>query len=795
MRTVPFRINLISHFFALLLITSGSLIYVQYLFNDKLAGQAADQAFEHILDGLKNYQNHQYEQTKAFLDIIETYPDLDRPVKLDTAHSLQAPFIQVLKQNINAYAIYWANLHGDFFEVINMHYSPVLVSQLKAPANTRWGFIKLSRDTDYKIKHYQFFDDKMQLLGIRDEATDYRPYQRPWFLQAQHHPGVIRTPPYLFQHLQMQGITYAKYLPKPGVVIAVDYTSQEIQAFLKSSKPSANSAIFLFDEKGQRLLDSLDNGDNGQRQLAAQLYEKLRPGLHENNTQTARRLVLNGQTYVARAAFGNGDGEAAINIAMLIPLEELTAPYRQQLQLSLLVAGVIFLLLVPVIFLLARMITRPVNALMEENRKIEKRQFTEVRAVPTVIKELARLSDSLVGMSHSIQAYERSQTELMDAIIRLIADAIDAKSPYTGGHCKRVPELAFMLLQATHDDQTRFKDFRFDDPDELRAFHIGAWLHDCGKVTTPEYVVDKATKLETLYNRIHEIRTRFEVLWRDADIAYYQALLRGEGKAQAEQRRQTQQAGLRDDFALVAKANIGGEYLDDAAIARLQQIAKRTWQRHFDKTLGLSEDERRRTPADDTLPISEFLLADKPEHRVPREHFDYEDYAAHGFKEPVPDCLYDLGELRNLSIAKGTLTEEERFKIKEHVMMTIKMLEKLPLPAIYRNVPRYAGTHHETLDGKGYPRQLTAEDLSIPERIMVIADVFEALTAADRPYKPAKTLAEALAIMAKMRDDCHLDAQLFAVFIESGVYLDYARAYLNPEQIEPINPHDYIDYA
>lgn len=128
-------------------------------------------------------------------------------------------------------------------------------------------------------------------------------------------------------------------------------------------------------------------------------------------------------------------------------------------------------------------------------------------------------------------------------------------------------------------------------------------------------------------------------------------------------------------------------------------------------------------------------------------------------------------------------------------MMTIKMLEKLPLPAIYKNVPRYAGTHHETLDGKGYPRQLTAEDLSIPERIMVIADVFEALTAADRPYKPAKTLSQALAIMAKMRDDCHLDAELFALFIESGVYLDYARAYLQPGQIDPINPHDYLNHA
>lgn len=393
-----------------------------------------------------------------------------------------------------------------------------------------------------------------------------------------------------------------------------------------------------------------------------------------------------------------------------------------------------------------------------------------------------------------------NQERLIDAIIAILAGAIDAKSPYTGGHCSRVPELAQMLAkEAAACSSGPLAAFGFADEDAWREFRIGAWLHDCGKVTTPEYVVDKATKLETNYNRIHEIRTRFEVLLRDAEIARLQGLLAGgdaEALAASYEARRRQ---LEDDFAFVAASNLGAEAFDAGKAARLQQIARQSWQRHFDDTLGLAwEEHGRRTeggcrPAE-TLPVEEPLLADKPWHRVPRPAQQRPD-PRHGFRLPVPELLYNLGELTNLSVSRGTLTEEERYVINDHIVQTIQMLEGLPFPRKLARVAEIAGGHHETLDGRGYPRGLTAEQLSIPARILAIADIFEALTAADRPYKRAKTLSESVEILAGFRDRRHIDPDLFALFLRSGVYRTYAEAFLKPEQLDDVDIERYLSPA
>jgi HD-GYP domain-containing protein (c-di-GMP phosphodiesterase class II) len=386
-----------------------------------------------------------------------------------------------------------------------------------------------------------------------------------------------------------------------------------------------------------------------------------------------------------------------------------------------------------------------------------------------------------------------AQRRLMDSMIQLIAGAIDAKSPYTGGHCERVPELAMMLAEeATKAREGPLADFGFHSEDEWREFRIGAWLHDCGKVTTPEYVVDKATKLETLYNRIHEIRMRFEVLLRDAHIARLEALAAGTEPAAAEFVFQARRAQLIDDFAFVAECNLGGEFMAPERVERLKRIAGETWQRHFDDRLGLAHAELKRYVTDPApLPATEHLLADKPEHILPRDPNPALD-PSHGFKMKVPKHLYNQGEVYNLGIARGTLTEEDRFKINEHIIQTIVMLEKMPFPANLKRVPEYAGTHHETLIGTGYPRQLTQAELSVPSRIMAIADIFEALTASDRPYKKAKTLSESIKILSFFKKDKHIDPDLFELFLRSGVYRRYAEKYLSPEQIDSVDIADYL---
>ncbi len=390
----------------------------------------------------------------------------------------------------------------------------------------------------------------------------------------------------------------------------------------------------------------------------------------------------------------------------------------------------------------------------------------------------------------------RAQKELFDSFVRLIAGAIDTKSPYTGGHCQRVPVIAGMLAEAASSASTpAFAEFQLSE-DERYELYVASWLHDCGKVTTPEYVVDKATKLETIYNRIHEVRTRFEVLWRDADIAFYRALAADpEKESELQEERDLRQRQLQDDFVFLAECNVGGEFMAPERVERLQKIGAQSWERHFDNRLGLSGDEEARLDmaAEVSFPITEALLADRDEHIIPRLDGGnpYGDNPWH-IVMPVPEYSYNLGELYNLSIAKGTLTEEERYKINDHVVQSIDMLNKLPFPKEIRRVPDWAGNHHEKLDGSGYPRCLTIEQLSIPERIMAVADIFEALTAADRPYKKAKTLSTCIKIMSFMRNDGHICPDLFELFLTSGLYLEYASKYMQPEQIDEVDISGYL---
>jgi HD-GYP domain-containing protein (c-di-GMP phosphodiesterase class II) len=320
--------------------------------------------------------------------------------------------------------------------------------------------------------------------------------------------------------------------------------------------------------------------------------------------------------------------------------------------------------------------------------------------------------------------------ELFESFIGMINTAIDEKSPYTGGHCQRVPLLTMLLAEAAAETREGpLADFAMNDRDRYEL-KIAGLLHDCGKVTTPVHVVDKATKLETIIDRIHVIDTRFEVLKRDAEIEMLK-----DGSAEARERCAARVRQLDDDRAFLRNANIGGERMRDEDVARVERIAAYRW----------------RDVAGNEAP---FLTAE---------------------------------ELQNLTIRAGTLTPDERRIINHHIVATIKMLEALPWPKHMRKVPEYAGGHHERMDGKGYPRGLTREQMSIPARVMGIADIFEALTAKDRPYKRGKTLSESLDILGRFRLNGHIDPDLFDVFVRKQVYLRYAEAYLDPDQIDEVD--------
>ncbi len=383
----------------------------------------------------------------------------------------------------------------------------------------------------------------------------------------------------------------------------------------------------------------------------------------------------------------------------------------------------------------------------------------------------------------------REQKELLEAFIRVIAGAIDTKSPFTGNHCQRVPVLTEQLVTAASNSKLApFKEFELS-PDDQEALHIASWLHDCGKVTTPEYVVDKSTKLETIYNRIHEVRTRFEVLKRDAQIEAYQAHF-GDLPDPVQAKVNDKWHELDEEFEFVAQMNEGKEFLDDESKVRIKQIASRTWKRTLNSSLGLGPEESLRHKQQPvTLPVTEHLLTDKSWHKIPWV-IDKPDEERFNLKPEL--YKNDLGEVYNLCIERGTLNEEERFIINDHIVETIRMLESLPFPSNLKDIPRIAGSHHEKLDGRGYPQGLEEQEIPLAGKAMAIADIFEALTSSDRPYKKAKTLSESLKIMSFMVKDNHIDADMFALFLNSGIYMNYAQEFLLPEQIDEIKIEDYL---
>jgi HD-GYP domain-containing protein (c-di-GMP phosphodiesterase class II) len=346
-------------------------------------------------------------------------------------------------------------------------------------------------------------------------------------------------------------------------------------------------------------------------------------------------------------------------------------------------------------------------------------------------QEIVQALASQAAIALDNQQLLHSQKELLESFIKLIANAIDAKSPYTGGHCTRVPIITEMLCKAACDAvDGPLAGFNLND-DEWYELRIAAWLHDCGKVVTPIHVLDKATKLETIHDRIEGVRARFELLKRDLEICQ---LRLGEGADAEREALAKQQQQLDDDLAFLEVANIGGEFMSPDKQQRVKEIAR------YEVTIG-------------------------------------------GKKRP----LLNAEEVDNLCISRGTLTEDERLIINGHMVQTIRMLEALPFPRNLRRVPEYAGGHHEKMDGTGYPKGIWAGDMSLPARMMAIADVFEALTAQDRPYKKAKTLSETMKIMSFMKKDNHLDPVLFDFFITSGVYRKYAEQYLPKELIDTVD--------
>jgi HD-GYP domain-containing protein (c-di-GMP phosphodiesterase class II) len=356
-----------------------------------------------------------------------------------------------------------------------------------------------------------------------------------------------------------------------------------------------------------------------------------------------------------------------------------------------------------------------------------------VRVFSEADQRLAESLASQAAVALTSHLLVRQFEELFEAFIRVINLAIDEKSPHTGGHCQRVPVLTMMLADAVEaTTEGPFADFRMSEQDRYEL-KIAGLLHDCGKVTTPVHVVDKASKLQTIFDRIELIATRFEVARRDAELAMLRAIDAGASRDRARSDYLEKSRAIDADRDFLRRVNRGSEEMSHEDQRRVREISgKYRWR----------DGEGRER---------DFLRED---------------------------------EIENLTIRSGTLTAAERETINYHIVATIKMLDALPWPRRLRHVPEYAGGHHERIDGKGYPKGLRRDEMSVQARIMGLADIFEAITASDRPYKPGMKLSEALRILGNFSREGHIDPELLAVFVKQKVYLEYAKAYLDPAQID-----------
>ena len=419
----------------------------------------------------------------------------------------------------------------------------------------------------------------------------------------------------------------------------------------------------------------------------------------------------------------------------------------------------------------------------------EDHDVSEQTSLLSFVENLSGTSSVAIENQRVLESYKI----LLYSLAQTLSTALDSRSPH-GGHCRKVPELALMLADAASEQEGgAFEDFNFGE-EERESFKLAAYLHDIGKILVPEYVVEKSTKLETVYDRLNEVRLRFEIIKRDLRISFYKKLMGGGQKELLEKDLEKEILILDNEFTFIANCNEGEIQMTPENIERVKKIGMRTYERTLDDTIGLSYEEKlKKSKRKKPNPNIENLLSDRPEHLWENE--DSDKISAEnpwGFNIRVPRYKIHRGEIHNLIVEKGVHTEEEKFMINSHIIHTIKLLGNLSFPTNFKNIVEIAGGHHETLDGNGFPKKLKKEDLSIQARIMGLADLFESITAVEKPNKKGKTLSESIGIMDKMKKERRIDPDLFEIFLTSGVYLEYAKKHLQPYQIDEVDISKYV---
>lgn len=718
-----------------------SMLLLAFFFQYRFMSNLLDEELQDDVELISNETQEQFENLKALVNISF----LGMRVLRDT--TMDDDDIKAFAQEYRALIQQYQNIRQIGFAADDNRYIYL------AHNGDSFELYVYSDHGNRRILARYTLNDDGTLTLLHQRQSQFKITSRGWFVRAKANQELIMSLPYQSHRSKQEFLTFAQ--ATAGGVLFLDIQTAHFSKMLNNLTKNGHIELF-FEANNQIWMRSSQLGLTNKELL------QFRQG--NNASYEMREIPLT---------------DTPLTLYMLFDKKAAQLAYMGYFYQFLLAASAILLMALLFSWVLSKQVQKPLRKIMQQNSLIAKREFDAVTAIDSSITEIVELSHSLEQMAHAIAKHQREQEALLQAFIQVIADAIDAKSPYTAGHCQRVPALALMIAQQMHDDVSNT--FRFEDEDERRTFEMAAWLHDCGKVTTPEFVVDKATKLETIYNRIHEIRTRFEVFYRDAEIAYLQGCLRGEDVQELREHKAKTVARLHSEFETIAQCNMGAEFMDEEKINALKAMAKERFKAHFSNTIGLSDEELSRMSDDEKQKPWVYLLEDLQMHKITRS--EHEKRREHYAMER-PSLLYNRGELYNLCVEKGTLSAEERYKINEHVIMTLTMLNALPLPKMYANLPELAASHHETLNATGYPRALDATQLTTSMRIIAIADIFEALSASDRPYKRAKPLSQIMNILLYMAKDKHIDAAIFYYMVKHDIVLNFAQQFMPQVMID-----------
>ena len=364
----------------------------------------------------------------------------------------------------------------------------------------------------------------------------------------------------------------------------------------------------------------------------------------------------------------------------------------------------------------------------------------EIISYSNEVVELVESLASQASIALTNQMLIEEQKQLFKSFIQLVAEALEEKDEVTGGHCTRVPVLTMMFADAINDDsEGAYKNYKFSE-DEMEELYVAGWLHDFGKVATPEHIMNKSTKLECLFDKIDLIIMKFEILKRDKSIEFYKKMILNPNDENELRKNMIKEIeSINNDLNFLKDCNIGGEFMSDEMKKRVEDISSQ-----------------------------KIYVEDKERN------------------------ILSNSEKENLQISKGTLSNDDRQVMNKHVSLSYELLNKLPYPKHLKQVPFYAGCHHEKIDGSGYPNGYKGDKLPLQARVIAIADVFEGLTAPDRPYKKGYSLSKAIQILSYMVKDKEIDEDLFKLFINKKLYLKYAKNHVDSSQIDEINEKEFL---